>query len=120
MCENESCKVLDCSLRHPKKCRFFQDYHYCKFGNFCKFLHKAIDDDKDIEQIQKQLKYVKKELEKKEKEIRKLDENFLEIENNLKKEIRNILEKNETIDKDVTYLKIENENLKAEIKAIIK
>ena len=50
------------------------------------------------------MKDVKKELEKKEKEIQKLNETILEMENNFKADVRNILEKNKIIEKDVTNL----------------
>ena len=104
ICENVRCKVLDCSLRHPKKCRFFLDYHYCKFGNFCKFLHEANGDEKAIETIEKQLKDVKKELDGKEKEIKLLSETLREMQKNFSNAIENIVEKNEIIEKDVQYL----------------
>ena len=94
LCENVRCKVLDCSLRHPRKCRFFQNFHYCKFGNYCKFQHKENNVEKDIEAIEKQLKDVKEELQKREKEIKLLDENILEIKNKLSGEIKTIREKN--------------------------
>ena len=93
VCENVGCKVIDCDLRHPRKCRFYQDYHYCKFGSYCKFLHKE-NEDQAIEAIKNQLKCIMKELKEKEKEIKIL------------------CEKNEIIEKDVEFLKNENEILK--------
>ena len=115
ICENVPCNVLDCSLRHPKKCMFFLDYHYCKFGNFCKFLHEANKNEKAIEAIEKQLKDVKKELDRKGKDIKLLSETLCKMKMNLSIEIVKIVEKNEIIEKDVQYLKVENENLKAQL-----
>ena len=63
---NVGCKVIECAQRNPRKCKFYLDY--CKFGNYCKFLHKE-NEDKAIEAIENQLKAVKKELEEKEKGI---------------------------------------------------
>ena len=108
--------MLDCSLRHPKKCRFFLDYHYCKYGNFCKFLHEANKDEKAIEAIEKQLKDVQKELDRKGKDIKLLSETLCKMKMNLSIEIEKIVAKNEIIEKDVQYLKVENENLKAQLK----
>ena len=112
ICENVRCKVTDCSLRHPRRCRFFVDYQYCKFGTYCKFLHKANDDDKSIDAIEKQLKDVKLVLNKKEQEIILLNQNIREMKSNIKNEMKQVLEKNDILEKDVKYLKVENEKMK--------
>ena len=39
-CELESCKFESCDLRHPKECRFFNQYRRCKFGDYCFYKHK--------------------------------------------------------------------------------
>ena len=111
MCENVHCKVVDCALRHPRKCKFCLDYHYCKFGDYCKFLQQE-NEDKAIEAIENQLKDVKKELEEKEKAINELTENILQIEENNRNEIKMLWDKNEINEKDLQFLKAENENLK--------
>ena len=38
-CENQSCEIRSCSLRHPKACKYFRDYNRCKFGEYCDFKH---------------------------------------------------------------------------------
>ena len=85
--------------------------HYCKFGSYCKFLHKE-NEDKAIEAIENQLKDVKKELEEKEKAINELTENILQMEENKRNEIKLLWDKNEINEKDLQFLKAENENLK--------
>jgi hypothetical protein len=116
VCENGRCKVVECSLRHPRNYRFYLDYHYCKFGIYCKFLHKETKDEKVIEAIEKQLKGVKEKLDEKEKEIKLLTENICEMEKNLSGKIESLVKKDEIIQKDVGYLKAENETLKERIK----
>ena len=39
-CENSSCDRKECMLRHPKIGKFFREYGFCKFGEWCKFTHK--------------------------------------------------------------------------------
>ena len=38
-CENLSCDISTCIYRHPKVCKRYRDYQYCKFDP-CLFLHK--------------------------------------------------------------------------------
>ena len=59
---------------------------------------------------------MKEELNKKEKEIKLLNQNICEMESNLKNEMKQVLEKNDILEKDVKYLKVENENMKARLK----
>ena len=59
---------------------------------------------------------MKQELDGKEKEIKLLSETLREMQKSFSNAIENIVEKNETIEKDVQYLKVENENLKAQLK----
>ena len=39
ICDINSCEILSCEKRHPKKCRYWQDYGRCKFGSYCSYLH---------------------------------------------------------------------------------
>ena len=39
MCEDSECEVQFCIRRHPKRCRFYDQYKRCKFGDFCSFVH---------------------------------------------------------------------------------
>ena len=62
------------------------------------------------------MKDVKKELDRKEKDIKLLSETLCKMKMNLSIEIEKIVAKNEIIEKDVQYLKVENGNLKAQLK----
>ena len=84
ICENVGCPILDCSLRHPKNCRYFLEFQYCKFGTFCKFSHKIEEsrdakkelDDKEIKRLEDKIKHMEIEIESKTKEIEKIKEDF--------------------------------------------
>ena len=32
-CENPSCDIRSCDLRHPRTCNYFRDYKRCKFSD---------------------------------------------------------------------------------------
>ena len=40
-CENSVCEIKDCPLRHPIICKYFKDFGYCKFNEWCKFSHEV-------------------------------------------------------------------------------
>ena len=89
-CSKSSCDISTCQLRHPKVCRYLRDYKYCKFGEWCKFLHvEAENNCNDIIQIKKEqenlaqkLNLVEKQLEEKndiiESILKKFDFDILE------------------------------------------
>ena len=114
VCENADCEVLQCSLRHPKRCRFYAEYHYCKFGEYCKFSHERVEDRK-IKLIKKELDEVKKHLSEKEMEIKKIDEEIRKTEMRKEEKIRMLLLKNEVIEKELRDVKIENKMIKENI-----
>ena len=83
LCENTSCEIRKCLLRHPKICRYYRDFGRCKFAESCAFKHienetasskrfeileKKVEEDKKIID---QLKLVQKRIEKDLKEREK-------------------------------------------------
>ena len=67
-CEKSNCEIKKCPLRHPTICKFFWDYGYCKFGEYCRFYHKvhrdAPENSNEIKELQDKLKAVEAGLEK--------------------------------------------------------
>ena len=44
ICENIGCENRHiCNKRHPKLCRYFQDFGRCKFSEYCSFNHTTSD-----------------------------------------------------------------------------
>ena len=39
LCENPSCEISSCKLRHPRICKYFRDYDRCKFSDYCSYKH---------------------------------------------------------------------------------
>jgi hypothetical protein len=90
-CENISCELKSCTLRQPKLYKFFREYCFCKFGEYCKFIHFEKDNHMDIykkenEMIMKKLANIDKQLEvlhQHEEEIvtkRSIDDKISELE----------------------------------------
>ena len=48
-CENVSCEITSCKLRHPRTCKFFREFKKCKFSEWCSFKH--IKTDQNIKQF---------------------------------------------------------------------
>ena len=42
ICEKVDCEINDCTLRHPRKCKFFIEFGRCKFGEFCSYSHSNV------------------------------------------------------------------------------
>ena len=46
---NGECEILSCDIsnikRHPIVCRYLRDFRYCKFGAYCKFSHKSLQNN---------------------------------------------------------------------------
>ena len=115
VCKNSSCKVVECGLRHPKRCRFFSDYSYCKFGTYCKFSHeKQEGNGKLVEVLEKEIDDLKKAIDKKETELRKIDQDIIKVDEKIKMEMAIIHHKNEALGKELKDVVIELEEVKKE------
>ena len=76
-CENDKCSKLDCELRHPRNCRYFSKYAYCKFGEYCKFKHEELRNsgkDKEIDNLKSEIETLRKDIEEKETAIQNKDD----------------------------------------------
>ena len=112
VCENDSCQVLECNLRHPRKCHWYSDFKYCKFGSYCKFSHKPNVEGKAIENIEKELKNIENQINEKEKEIIKINEIIKKMEKS-RSDIDILSHKDEAIREEVKFLKEENKSIKS-------
>ena len=63
LCETQACDILNCLLRHPKKCKFYTEYKRCKFDP-CAYKHIDSDINDDmIENMRKENKALLNQLE---------------------------------------------------------
>ena len=100
ICQSENCPIEKCSLRHPKKCRYFETFKYCKFNQYCSYSHceteERSENSKDDEATKKyyediitghlnEIEILKSEIIEKDNEISNMKE---EIEKNLQRSSR--------------------------------
>ena len=71
ICKNMQCSMVTCIYRHPRMCRYFNNFGRCKFEESCSYLHK-IDDkisemrkeqEKDLEKLRHEVKELQKQVE---------------------------------------------------------
>ena len=63
-CSDYPCNNESCSKRHPKPCRYFSMYNFCKFYDGCSFLHRGGNFEseamkKEIETLREEIKNLK-------------------------------------------------------------
>ena len=104
LCETTQCDVYNCSKRHPKRCRYFEEFGRCKFGDFCSFAHvvkastyyeNADLFSSEFTDTNSRLSVVEDLLEKHANEVTELkaEIHLIREENNsLKEEVKNIFE----------------------------
>ena len=69
ICQDQSCNLSTCLMRHPRICKFFFSYGRCKFGEFCAYLHRQFSESIDVklrnleEQLKAEIVNLKKEIE---------------------------------------------------------
>ena len=95
-CENSSCDISVCILRHPRRCKFYSEYKRCKYGEWCRFEHVEnlnnveIDDlKKENESILTKLAGIENTLKEKDNLIESLLQKFKDMElklNNISEE----------------------------------
>ena len=71
-CPEKDCEIKECSLRHPRICRYYRDIGYCKFGEWCLFNHDG-QNLNEISKITKKLKTIEKKIEEKNEAIATLE-----------------------------------------------
>ena len=106
-CEIINCDIESCSLRHPKKCRFYFEFKYCKFGTFCRYKHEKSSNEvsSEIENLKHTIECLKKEIAKKDKEINIKDIEIIK----LKDKNRDLEKENEDLKQTVQELKVDLE-----------
>ena len=135
ICENGRCSDSNCEFRHPRNCKYYFKYSYCKFGEYCRFNHtefgkkhtsKEIDTLKlDIGKLKKDINEKDKLIKEKELEIQELEKRFrplLEVENRFKDridhlegKIKDLERENEALKNDTKEINEENESLTNQI-----
>ena len=77
ICENSACDISNCSYRHPKVCKWYREYRYCKFDP-CLFLHK--ENDANIDILKKENEAILKNIESIEIAVKEIDAKIVHSE----------------------------------------
>ena len=59
LCKMESCDPINCKLRHPRKCKYFETFGNCKFGNYCAYSNLPSEDKGKIKDLEKMIQTAK-------------------------------------------------------------
>ena len=82
VCDKHDCEHQTCSNRHPRRCRYFQQFGRCKFGTYCAFLHVPLHDDHiDLEN---EMKSMEAQISSLEKLVSDRDSRLEALENKMK------------------------------------
>ena len=70
ICPNNECADMSCTLRHPRRCKYFFNFGRCKFNSRCAYSH----DDKFTAIHNQEIAKLKVEIQKLEMKIQKLND----------------------------------------------
>ena len=81
ICENTSCSISECRLRHPKICRYFDNFGRCKFSP-CAFKHETRTSIPSNEQttVTENYKFLENEIKEKNRQIDELSTKICNLE----------------------------------------
>ena len=101
-CENKECDISNCNLRHPKICKFYRDYNYCKFDP-CMFRHVEKEDNSQIKMLKMKTEAILKNISDIEISIQNLDNKILKSEEIIAKlaEFEKKVERMDVIEKHI-------------------
>ena len=123
ICENPSCDIKACNLRHPRICNYYRDYRRCKFGQWCYFKHENILDNiqsdnlntieriNAIENLLKEKDVIAEKIQECDRQLKSIEEimkrfdTFEELINKKDKVIDNLLERVESLEKKISTSK---------------
>ena len=81
ICENNSCIISECRQRHPKTCRYFENFGRCKFFP-CAFKHEPRNSTPANEEItiKESYKLIENEIKEKNRKIEELSTKICNLE----------------------------------------
>ena len=107
-CEKRDCERNNCLKRHPIICKYFYEREFCKFGSYCKYLHKRSSNCLETKIINDKLKDIKEENDARE---RRSQEQFNSFQRDLemkyeqfKLNFDEVIEKTNGYKKDINIL----------------
>ena len=91
ICFEKLCEITNCNRRHPKPCKYFDQYQRCKFGEFCSFSHEIrTHESDDITNMKEKLSKFENDISERDLEIDILKEKLRNVEEKLDKTLESI------------------------------
>ena len=84
VCLETSCDIQNCPRRHPKRCKFYDLYNRCKFGDYCAYAHRENYQVQEINLLKVKVEQLEKVLNEKQNEVEALHEKLDTLENAVK------------------------------------
>ena len=72
ICGNSKCDNMECEKRHPRPCKYYLLYDFCKFGDNCAYLHKEREDKTVMKDLKNRLEVAEDRIKCLEKQILQL------------------------------------------------
>ena len=114
ICDDSSCDISNCKLRHPRICKFYREFRKCKFSEWCSYVH--IENENDLDDLKKEnekmLTNIEKEIYEKDKVIEDLVKRVSELERKITEKdenMKNLEEKLNLVDEKLRNFENETE-----------
>ena len=92
ICELPACETESCPKRHPRVCKFFENFNRCKFGSYCSFSHRTLKtsfaasvNKSEVDDMKSRLDNLEEKARQSEIEIKMLNEKVEHVEQRNKK-----------------------------------
>ena len=107
ICPTSMCNNMSCLFRHPKVCKFFNNFKRCKFGELCAYLHgpEIQTEDRKISELEENLAQVKAEIRKVEAtllQLENIENRMRSVEDSNRRNNERIEEVNQTLDQKIS------------------
>ena len=79
-----SCDIQNCPRRYQKRCKFYDLYNRCKFGDYCAYAHRENYQVQEINLLKVKVEQLEKVLNGKQNEVEALHEKLDTLENAVK------------------------------------
>ena len=96
ICELPGCETESCPKRHPRVCKFFENFNRCKFGSYCSFSHRTFESVLAAPENETKVNELKSRLDTLEEKARQ-SENEIKV---LNEKIKNVEQRNVKLEKD--------------------
>ena len=63
ICKARNCAPQKCRKHHPRVCKYFREYSFCKFGQDCAFIHNEVVKSNELKSMMEDIKTIHTEVD---------------------------------------------------------